>query len=212
MKPVFLLGLLLGFAGVLALAHYFPWVDHGRVPARTEVIPNGGRAERFVIWLPADRLVASGASETGLRGEPAPGGRIAVASSQPWLFEQFKLRDVDGKVIGVAARHWSITPDGPETTWCLVIPGRGALYMSGPGEASHALDDVLNRAGYRPDAAWSGTARLDLGANGGRVISGSEEFDQFLGQYSEVWALTGVSETGELHGTIELATQTYHGI
>ena len=52
MKTVFLLGLLAGFGGTLAGAHFAPWLEHARLPSQTSVVANGGRAEQFLIHLP----------------------------------------------------------------------------------------------------------------------------------------------------------------
>lgn len=208
MRALLLFGAALGFAGVLAAAHYYPWVVHPRVPAHAEVITNGGRAEAFVIRLPADRIVSEGSAETGLRATPFPAA-IELAAGAPWLVEQFRLRDIDGHVIGVAARHWTETEGGPAATWCLVIPGRGALLLSGQGEARGAIDAALERAGFKPGNAWSGTVELRPDGGTGQIVTGSREFAGFAGQYTEAWSLTGVSADGELHGTIELDTRSF---
>ncbi len=65
MKATFFLALLLGFAGVLAAGHFVPWGAHVRLPSQTRVVANGGRAEQFLIRLPADRIDAAGAKAAG---------------------------------------------------------------------------------------------------------------------------------------------------
>ena len=67
MKLVFLVAILLGFGGTLAGAHFAPWREHARLPSHTTVVANGGRAEQFLIRLPADRIAASDAEAGGLR-------------------------------------------------------------------------------------------------------------------------------------------------
>jgi hypothetical protein len=43
------------------------------------------------------------------------------------------------------------------------------------------------------------------------VAAGSDEFSGLAGKYSETWTITGVTDGGELHGTIEIGTVTRHG-
>lgn len=216
MKAAFLTAIFLGFAGVLAAAHFVPWMTHDRLPSQTTVVANGGRAEQFVIRLPVDRLAATGAAELGMRAASLPGAKPLPAelASQPLLVEHFKVRDAAGNVIGVAARHWSGSGRGAGTAWSVLIPSRGSLLLTAPGEARGALDAALAKAGYAAGSAWNGTVAAELASNGddgGVVASGSAEFDGLEGSYSEVWTVTGVSELGELRGTIELNTVTRRG-
>ena len=219
MRTAFFIAVLLGFSGVLAAAHFVPWMGHTRLPSQTEVIASGGRAEQFLIRLPVDRIAATGAGASPLRAPPAAAG-IALPSeltAQPLLVEHFKVRDSAGNVIGLAARHWSSDARGVGTAWSVLIPSRGALLLTAPGEAKAALDGALQKAGYRPGSAWSGTTAAPAVAveltphDGGEVAAGSDEFEKLDGNYKEVWKVTGVSETGELRGTIELNTVTRRG-
>jgi hypothetical protein len=215
MKAAFWLGLILGFAGLLAAAHFVPWVTHTRLPSQTSVVANGGRGEQFLIRLPVDRIDAAGGSATGLRAPAVAMAKAALPdelAARPLLVEHFKVRDSAGNVIGLAARHWSVTDDRAETAWSLLIPSRGALLLTAPGEAAGTLDGALRRAGHAPGREWTGTLRVTLGdEQQGAVAAGSEEFDGLEGRYSEVWNVTGVGETGELRGTIELNTVTFRG-
>jgi hypothetical protein len=216
MKTAFWLGLLAGFCGVLGAAHFYPWVAPSRLPSHTSVVANGGRAERFLIRLPADRIDAIGDQKSGLR---AGVGATAVAlpvelEAGPLLVEQFKVRDAAGNVIGLAARHWSNTSAGPTTAWSLLIPSRGALLLTAPGEARGALDTALRGAGFVPGKTWVGEVRVGLGAAdkaAGLIAAGTDEFDGLQGHYSETWTVTGVSDSSELRGTIELDTVTFQG-
>jgi hypothetical protein len=209
MKIVFLLAILLGFGGTLAGAHYLP-VTHMRLPSQTSVVANGGRAERFIVRLPADRLAATDTVAGGLR---AAGGAMAVPAQLvglSLLVEHFKVRDTSGKVIGIAARHWSDSDRGLTTTWSVLIPSRGALLLSAPGEARGAIDTALRSAGYDSQgAAWVGDVAVTLTPKGetGTIAAGAGEFAALSGSYTETWTLTGV-EAGEMRGTIELSTIT----
>lgn len=208
MKTVFLLAILLGFGGTLAGAHYLP-VTHTRLPSQTSVVANGGRAERFIVRLPTDRIAATDAAAGGLR---ATGGAMAVPAqfvASPLLVEHFKVRDTAGIVIGIAARHWSESDRGLTTTWSVLIPSRGTLLLRSPGEARGAIDTALQSAGYSQGGAWTGDVAVTLTPKDetGTIAAGSGEFAALSGKYTETWTLTGV-EAGEMRGTIELSTVT----
>jgi hypothetical protein len=197
MRRLFIFGLLVGFAGTLAAAHFVPWVSHTRLPSRTSVVANGGRAERFVIRLPADRIQTLEDDA----GDPPP------------LLEHFKVRDLDGNVIGVAARHWSVQRDSPTTTWALVFPSRGSVVLAHEGETSGAVDAALRTKGYTAGAEWNGELRLVRVGDGDatRTVVGSDEFVGLDVSYTETWNITGVDANGDIRGTIELDTVSQRG-
>lgn len=209
MRKALLLGLVVGFAGVVAGASLYPWVDAPRFPSRTSVVANGGRAERFVIRLPADRIAGFGSADAGLRAADNGAPALPVPwTAQPVLLEQFKLRDTAGNVIGLAARHWTTTPQGDGVAWALMIPARGTLMLSGPGEAPGAVDAALEERGYVPGSDWRGDVRLQLSASDAQTprATGSEEFAGLAVSYAEMWSVTGVNANGQLRGTIEIDT------
>jgi hypothetical protein len=206
MKITFLAGLLSGILGVLAAAHYWPWGEHLRLSSQTSVQANGGRLEQFLIRLPADRM--------GGQDVQAPLAEHFRDSPAPIEVEHFKLRDSDGSVIGIAARHW--TPrDADATVWSVVLPARGGFVLVGRGGGgSDSVDLALERAGHRAGTTWVGDISLrrspaETGA--ARITGGSREFEGIRGEYSEEWRVTGVDESGELRGTIELTTITFLG-
>ncbi|HVS22479.1 MAG TPA: hypothetical protein VMU03_02035 [Gammaproteobacteria bacterium] len=216
MKVTFFVALLLGFVGVLAAGHFVPWGSHVRLPSQTRVVANGGRDERFVIRLPADRVAVAGANGVGLRADAAAGPRAlpAALTSEPLLVEHFKIRDASGNVVGLAARHWSADARAAGTAWSLMLPSRGALLLTSPAEARGALDAALRRAGYNAGSAWTGDVRVAFtpaDADTAVVAAGSDEFAGLRGRFNEVWTITGVSEGGELRGTIEIDTVTRQG-
>ncbi len=216
MKSTFVAAVLLGFVGVLAAGHFVPWFPHVRLPSKTTVVANGGRGEQFIIRLPADRIAATGTSSAGLRVPNAAGGASLPPdlAAQPLLVEHFKVRDSSNNVIGIAARHWSTDASGTGTAWSLLIPSRGAMLLTAPGEARGALDSALQKAGYSAGSAWNGEVKVALAPdndNAGVVAAGSDEFSGLEGRYTEVWTLTGVTDVGELRGTIELNTVTRRG-
>ena len=209
MKIVFVLALLIGFAGTLAGAHYVPGLEHTRLPSQTAVVANGGRAEEFVIRLPIDRIAATNGESGGLRSLGA--SAMALPSqfvAEPLLVEHFKVRDSAGNVIGVAARHWDGTADST-ATWSVLIPSRGALVMSANGEKRDALDTELRSRGYSAGRSWNGDARVSMTQDGGGVVNtGTGEFEGLIGIYTETWTVAAVDEDGRVSGTIELATVT----
>jgi len=211
MKIVFLAAVLLGFGGTLAGAHFAPWREHARLPSHTTVVANGGRAEQFLIRLPADRIAATDAEAGGLRGR---GGRAMALPAQfvvePLLVEHFKLRDAAGSVIGVAARHWTGSSAATSTAaWSILIPSRGALVLSAPGEARGALETALRARGFSAGEAWAGQLAVPMVPDGdGVVAAGTGEFAGLAGSYTETWTVAAVDEDGTLSGTIELGTIT----
>lgn len=209
MRALFLLGLVFGFGGTLAAAHWVPWISHQRLPSQTTVVANGGRAEQFLIRLPADRIAATDAKAAGLRSVAATGGMVLPAQflAEPLLVEHYKVRDSVGQVVGIAGRHWANGDRGMTATWSLVIPARGSLVLRGQGEKGGALDAALKRVGYAPGAAWEGTLEVAL-SPGGTVAGGTGDFAGLGGSYTETWKVTGVDPAGAMRGTIELYTVT----
>ena len=214
MKTTFFLALFLGFAGVLAAGHWVPWGAHVRLPSQTHVVANGGRAEQFLIRLPADRIDVAGAKTVGLRAASAAATLPPQLTAEPLLVEHFKVRDAAGNVIGLAARHWSADTHSSGTAWSLMIPSRGALLLTAPAEPRAALDTALRNAGYTAGALWNGNVKVAFApedSDSAIVAAGSEEFAGLAGKYSETWTVTGVTDGGELHGTIEIDTVTRQG-
>lgn len=219
MKAMFTVGVVLGLAGVLAGAGLYPWIDHPRLPSRTQVMANGGRAEQFIVRLPLDKITTIGTSELGLRGSGYPPSAVLPQDLRgaPLLLEHFKVRDTEGNVIGVAIRHTTATgQQDAETAWALTVPSRGTLRLAGTEEPA-GLDAALAGAGGGDGEPWAGDLRFTVTDEpseetlGGRVVGGSGEFRGLSGVYSENWLITGVGEDGELRGTIELSTVTYQG-
>ena len=211
MKIVFLVAVLLGFGGTLAGAHFAPWREHARLPSHTTVVANGGRAEQFLIRLPADRIAATDAEAGGLRAQG--GGAMALPAQfvvEPLLVEHFKVRDSAGSVVGVAARHWTGGGTAEATAaWSILIPSRGALVLRARGEARGALETGLRARGFSAGEAWAGTLAVPMVREGdGVVAAGTGEFDGLAGSFTETWTVAAVDEDGALSGTIELGTVT----
>ena len=211
MKTLFLLALLVGFGGTLAGAHFAPWLKHARLPSQTKVVANGGRAEQFVIRLPADRIAATDGEAGGMRSQGQGRAMLLPAKfvAEPLLVEHFKVRDSAGNVIGVAARHWNGSGAAATTTWAVLIPSRGTMVMSSPGEARGALDAALRAGGYSAGRPWNGEVAVPVAREGqGTVEAGTGEFENLAGTYTETWTIAAVDEDGKVSGTIELGTVT----
>ena len=211
MKIVFLLALLIGFAGTLAGAHFAPGLKHPRLPSQTTVVANGGRGEQFLIRLPADRIAATDGEAGGLRSKGAGGVMLMPAQfvAEPVLVEHFKVRDSAGAVIGIAARHWNGTGEAATTTWSVLIPSRGALVMSARGEDRGALDSALRARGYSAGKDWAGDVKVPMTRDAaGTVAAGTGEFESLVGTYTETWSVAAVDADGKISGTIALSTVT----
>ncbi len=210
MRFFFLSGIILGLVSALGAARFYPWVDHPRAVTRTIVLHNGGRVEDFMIRFPVDRIVSTGTAEMGLRAKNCPAG-VEIPEEmmdESVLVEHFKLRDVQGDVIGLAARHTSVIEDEATTAWALTIPSRGTMHLLGATEPG-TLDRELAAAGRIVGQPWRGALELTIGsqeAGSGRIAGGSHEFASVGGTYAENWLVSGVSEAGDVRGTIELHT------
>ena len=174
------------------------------------MLHNGGRVEDFIIRFPVDRIASMGTAEMGLRARNYPLGVEFPEAlvDEAILVEHFKLRDVQGDVIGLAVRHSSVTGGEAATAWALTIPSRGTMHLLGAAEP-RTLDRALAAAGRIVGQAWSGALELTIGseeAGSGRLVGGSHEFAGLGGTYAENWAISGVSQAGDLRGTFELHT------
>ena len=214
MKSSLIAGLVVGLGAVLALAGYYPWVDHPRLASKTQVMPNGGRSESFIIRLPADLIAVHGGLDAGIRATPFPNG--VAEAEDPFqgriLAEHFKIRDSVGDVIGVASRHVVNTDQGVVSAWSVTLPSRGSLWLSGPGNPG-LVQRALTDAGYRAGSEYSGDLRLlfedEAGSNrSGVLVDGNGEFRALSGEYQESWQVSGITEHGYLRGTIRLDTVT----
>lgn len=189
MKRLLLLGFVLGLAGTLATAYFAPWVEYQRYRSAAEVVPNIGRVEQFIVHLPADRI----------------GGSIEELADA--RLEHFKLRDTEGNVIGVAARHQTRLDSGDETAWLLAIPSRGTVTLassSAPGTVQ-SIESRVGAYGLTAGAAADPELSIDLGTPG-RSVSATGEFAGIDLEIVETWVVTGVEDDGQLRGTLHLNT------
>lgn len=220
MARLFYLSLLVGILLAVAVAGVFPLPRHERYRATTSVIPDGGRAESFVIEWPRDRVEIGAVA--GLRRAGSAllldGGAGAVVGA-----DAFRLRDLAGNVVGLATRSTSArtTAAGAVTQgsdWVLLLPSRGALFLTqddarnvAPRERDGALVPAADAAGF-----WAGERRLRITAGpepggAGRVSGGTDEFSGLRGSYDEAWDLEESLPAGGTRGRITLTTRIEAG-
>jgi hypothetical protein len=215
---IFLLSFVAGVALLLIAAALFPLPVHERFASRIEVLTNGGRAETFVIRWPGDRLVLDGELPGALVNRDDGVVALAPAGKAPAGAEAFRLRDVNGQVIGLATRVTATMPgdrgrNASITNWTLLIPSRGALLMSqengadvGPVRVGGAWLAAVDAPGF-----WATGSRYRISAGPaaggrGRVLGGTGEFASLRGDYGEVWELEELAANQRSEGTIQLST------
>jgi hypothetical protein len=192
MKRLLQLGFVLGLGGTIAAAYFAPWVDYPRYRSVTSVVANGGRVEQFMVRLPADRIgspIAAPAAEAGM----------------PARLEHFKLRDVDGNVIGILARHELELADGEGTAWLLTIPSRGTIALASRSPRGSSIDSALARRGLASGQSIDPELSIDLGT-GAKSVAATGEFSGLEFELVETWLVTGLDDDGGIRGTLRLNT------
>lgn len=206
MKRLLQLGFVIGFAATAAAAYFLPWISYQRYPSATTAVINGGRGERFVIRLPNDRVQAAtnvaGAAGPLREPYPAAAGLDGLAGTAS---EHYKLRDVDGNVIGLATRHVTSGPEGASTAWLLTVPARGSMVFGGRGGPIDSMENALAAAGFSPGQPFAGEISVSTADDMASVYT-SREFSGISFSLDVNWLVTGVDDEGQLRGTIELAT------
>jgi len=155
----FIIGVILGLAGMYAALRFVPLVDQHREASHVSVQSNGGNAESFYINLPHDRILAGA---PGLV-QPVPAGLAwpqeeFLVGSQA---EMFKLRDRNDTVIGVASRLASSSETtGAFVQWVLHLPARGTMFASMQTDPTpEGFRSGVLRAGTKDFADLSGEIR-----------------------------------------------------
>ncbi len=199
-----------------------PLPQHQRYRSEVSVIPDGGREESFTIRWPQDRVQPVDASPAAsLKTAGAATVLLAGADGVGAASEVFRLRDADDNVVGLASRTTSrrSAGGGPPvqgTDWILLLPSRGALFMTqlngidaAPRPGGHGSDLVpaADAPGF-----WSAGNRLRITAGpaqggAGEVVGGSDEFAGLEGTYEETWELEDAAPNGPTRGHITLVTR-----
>ncbi len=207
MKKTFLLGLLLGIGGAVWLAGWYPFVDPVRFASEAGVARNGGRTESFHIRIPEDRLL--GAVAAGGAAQAVPAALLLPDALGDGSAEIYKLRNASGKVIGLASRVRR-GGDAAYTDWTLMLPARGALFLTaaGPETSPYALAGAAAGAQSPAPSPTPLPAASPLFSILGDVAGGSREFAGFVGSFSEEWNVSGEDADGRLIGNIEIMTLT----
>lgn len=191
MKRLLQLGLVVGFVGTLAAAWFAPIFEYTRYRSATSVVANVGRVEQFLVHLPADRIDTTVGAET-------------FGVSGPRL-QHFKLRDSEGNVIGLAARHELVLGGTTETAWLLTIPSRGTIALAASGDGVGTIESALAAEGLAAGGPVDLEVSIDT-ARTARSVAATGEFSDIDIEMIETWVISGVNEDGELRGTLQLNT------
>jgi hypothetical protein len=179
----------------LIVISFYPFQKAPRFPSSAVALTNGGREEVFSVRLPDDRLGNPRSATTAA----FPRTAFAADGNDRIVTELFRVRDAEGRVIGIASRI-SGTVAGVRgasrvTDWMLVIPSRGALVMSrGSVPVGEMPELPANRLGL--PAAGSGS-----------VLQGTDEFSELAGFYAEEMMVEKVDSAGIVHGELTLTTR-----
>lgn len=191
MKRLLQLGLLLGFAGTLAAAHFLPWVEYERYRSEISTVANGGRVEEFVVRLPADRI-----------GDPVDAA--AEPDAGALKLEHFKLRDAAGNVIGLAARHELTEGADTQIAWLLTIPSRGSIALAASA-SGNPLATALAAGNLAAGESLAAELAVQFAPAAESVLT-SGEFADIDFELVETWVVTGLDDDGRLLGTLRLKT------
>ena len=159
MFKIFLLGIVVGAAATGGGLYAYQPVDLVREQTVVKVIRNGFNQEVFRINLPRD-IVLSGSTARPISANLDWSTAAFLGDMQVSVF---KLRDVNGRVVGIASRL--VKPGDPDTRvseWVLHLPARGSVYV--------VMDDAQSAAGTGYQ---------------GKIQEGTGEFDNRSGQVSE---------------------------
>ncbi len=211
MKRLLQLGFLLGFGLTAAAAWLLPGLGYDRQPSLTTMVANGGRTEEFLIHLPHDRLqppnVAAGGNAAGAvsfteAGNDAGDDETTDAATS---IEHFKLRDGNGNVIGVAARHATSVTGREAVAWLLSVPSRGSIAFGGYAAPGPGPEAIAAGAGGASLPA-PGNEAVSRRAEGLASVHSTGEFERVDINLDETWVLAGLDEDGAVQGTIMLDT------
>jgi len=157
MFKTFILGLILGLGGTVALAYYLPVVNQHREASLITFEANVGTTEVFHVNLPGDRILAGihGPDRSYPAGLHWPEDQMFSGAQA----ELFKLRDRNDVVVGVASRISSGRGGAEEPIqWTLNLPARGTMFvLLNPAETGAGTRNGALHAGTRDFAKLSGS-------------------------------------------------------
>jgi hypothetical protein len=194
MKRLLQLGFILGLGGTLALAYFAPFFEFTRYRSITSVVNNGGRVEQFVVRLPADRIDSTRGAD-----------RAESTTESDTTVEHFKLRDTEGNVIGLAAKHELTIGDGKETAWLLTIPSRGTIALASTSPRAGSVDSAVAALGIANGQSTETAHSIDVGVPA-MSVTATGEFEGIAFELLETWVVTGIDADGGIRGTLHLNT------
>lgn len=232
MKRLFVVAFVAGLTGVVLATTLWPLPTHLRFRSLIAVAPDGGRQEDFIVRWPEDRIAQPGEDRDGLPATAAVGAAVLEdTAGRRVSAELFRLRDTEDNVIGVASRitgtGGSIAdPSRSASNWLIVIPSRGALFLTQTDRFDATVREMLTANGpvfLPPGQAatfWSDRPRVAVTAGvpgaarsntSGRILRGTNEFAGLQGSFTEEWHVEEVSADGSTRGRIQLSTLTAAG-
>lgn len=175
------------------------------------------KEEVFFTRLFADTVAVTRGSMLGGQGVPADIQPFAEAAISGGLADLQKMRDKSGEIVGfgIQLEVWTQGADGkpnPEfpTTWTLVLPGRGTLFLHEIENPVKLFDKVrAARAGPQP---WSGLiderTTIGPGPDGvGLIVGGTGEFEGQRGTFIETNQFTALDSRTATGGGATSATR-----
>ncbi|MCL4790463.1 MAG: hypothetical protein KJ040_00245 [Gammaproteobacteria bacterium] len=222
MSRLFLSAFVAGLVLAGLAASFWPLPGHVRYRSLTTVLPDGGRQEDFIIRWPDDRIRRS--SETGaeLPADAVTGAAVLEDSAgQRVSAETFRVRDTEDNVIGVASRMAGTggaisDANRAVSNWLVVIPGRGAIFLSQPdvldttSRQRDTLNGVITLSDMQNPSFWNNRKEQRITAttprNAGRILRGTGEFAGLSGSFRETWKFDGLNPEGRPQGRILLST------
>jgi hypothetical protein len=176
----------------------------------------GKGTESFFVELPADGLAMTHGGDVALASGP-PGIAVLQETKISNGFALLaKVRDADNEVIGFASELESF-PAGVDmlrenvvwdTSWTLMIPGRGSLYLheqEQSGELGAKIIIPVQESGEAWRGDWTVTTTVGPRPDGyGTIVGGFGEFEGAKGKFQEIVTLTGFEPAGIMIGQVEL--------
>ncbi len=177
--------------------------------------PRAG-TESFFAELPGDGIAITHGGDAGLATGPPGIALLQEERVRHGLALLAKLRDKDNVVIGFASELESF-PAGADmlkedvvwdTSWTLMIPGRGSLYLSQQehsGELGAKVIIPVRETGEAWRGEWTVMTTVGPRPDGyGIITGGSGEFAGASGRFAEIDTLTGFEPGGIMIGRVEL--------
>ncbi|MEN7342097.1 MAG: hypothetical protein AAAFM81_04110 [Pseudomonadota bacterium] len=143
MKFTLIFGFLAGLAGALGFAYQAPYLEQQRVRAISEVVPNGGRLERFQIRLADDVLMQAPGVNSDALTIPEDAEWFPELAPFAGLAAVYRLRNERDEIVGVASRVRGIESE-EQVEWILYLPARGLLALDGASVDTVELGDIAS--------------------------------------------------------------------